>query len=107
MKSATFMDKAEHAAIVEEIIDGLKTEPVCDWKGKKVVLTGITAEPDALLQVLVDNKVAVVADDVAQESRQYSTPFPACNSAIESLARQCQNITSDKIAHEDKLGRSD
>ena len=33
MKSATFMDKAEHAAIVEEIIDGLKTEPVCDWKG--------------------------------------------------------------------------
>ena len=107
MKSATFMDKAEHAAIVEEIIDGLKTEPVCDWKGKKVVLTGITAEPDALLQVLVDNKVAVVADDVAQESRQYSTPFPACNSAIESLARQWQNRTSDPLAHEDKLGRSD
>ena len=32
MKSATFMDKAEHAAIVEEIIDALKAEPVCDWK---------------------------------------------------------------------------
>lgn len=35
MKSATFMDKAEHAAIVEEIIDALKAEPVCDWKDKK------------------------------------------------------------------------
>ena len=107
MKSATFMDKAEHAAIVEEIIDALKAEPVCDWKDKKVVLTGITAEPDALLQVLVDNKVAVVADDVAQESRQYSTPIPTCDSAIEALARQWQNRTGDPLAHDEKLGRSE
>lgn len=74
---------------------------------QKVVLTGITAEPDALLQVLVDNKVAVVADDVAQESRQYSTPIPTCTSAIEALARQWQNRKSDPLAHDEKLGRSE
>lgn len=107
MKSATFMDKAEHTAIVEDIIAALKVESVCDWKGTKVILTGITAEPEALLQILVDNKIAVVADDVAQESRQYGTPIPACESAIEALARQWQNRKGDPLAHDEKLGRSE
>ncbi len=107
MKSATFMSKAEHAAILEEIIAGLKAEPICEWRGKKVLLTGITAEPDALLQILADNHIAVVGDDVAQESRQYSTAIPTCDSAIEALSRQWQNRKGDPLAHDQKPGRSE
>lgn len=76
IKAGFFMDKAKHTAAVKEIIAELKAMPVEPWDGKKVILTGIMAEPNELLQVLVDNKVAVVADDLAQESRQFRADVP-------------------------------
>lgn len=38
-KSAFFFEKSEHTAILREIIEELKTRPVYDWPGKKVILT--------------------------------------------------------------------
>ena len=75
-KSAFFYEKSEHTAIVREIIDELKKLPVHNWTGKKVVLAGITCEPDELLDILEDNQIAVVGDDLAQESRQYRADTP-------------------------------
>ncbi|MDD5945057.1 MAG: 2-hydroxyacyl-CoA dehydratase family protein [Clostridia bacterium] len=77
IKAGFFMDKAKHTAAVKELIAELKATPVQPWDGKKVVLTGILAEPNELLQVLIDNKIAVVADDLAQESRQFRADVPA------------------------------
>lgn len=76
IKAGFFMDKAKHTAAVKELIAELKAMPVEPWDGKKVILTGIMAEPNELLQVLIDNKVAVVADDLAQESRQFRADVP-------------------------------
>lgn len=76
IKARFFMDKVKHTAMVKELIAELKATPVQPWDGKKVVLTGIMAEPNELLQVLIDNKVAVVADDLAQESRQFRADVP-------------------------------
>ncbi len=76
IKAGFFMDKAKHTAAVKEIIAELKAMPIQPWDGKKVILTGILAEPNELLQVLVDNKLAVVADDLAQESRQFRADVP-------------------------------
>ena len=64
------MDKAEHTALVRELIDAVKKEPVQPWNGKKVILSGIMAEPDEFLDIFSEFNIAVVADDLAQESRQ-------------------------------------
>ena len=105
MKSARFMLKEEHTAIVEEIISELDKLPKHDWKGKKVVLSGITAEPDEFLQIFVDNKIAVVGDDLAQETRQYRTPIPAGNNPWVRLTRQWQERYGCSVVHETKFTR--
>ena len=51
IKARWFMDKAEHTALVRELIDAVKKEPVQPWNGKKVILSGIMAEPDEFLDI--------------------------------------------------------
>lgn len=75
-KSAFFFEKEEHTALVKEITAGLKELPVCQWTGHKIILSGILCEPDEVLDILAENHLAVVADDLAQESRQYRTDTP-------------------------------
>lgn len=100
MKSALLMDKAEHLELLKEVIVGLKALPKHEWQGKKVILTGITAEPNEMLDILAENGVAVVGDDLAQESRQYRTLVPAGDTAIEQLAGQWQERTGCATVYE-------
>ncbi|MCI8763131.1 MAG: 2-hydroxyacyl-CoA dehydratase [Lachnospiraceae bacterium] len=88
MKSAWFMEKAEHLELVKEVTEELRKRDPIVWKGKKVVLTGILAEPAELLAILEECHIAVVGDDLAQESRQYRTPIPDGRDGIERLAGQ-------------------
>lgn len=88
IKSARFMPKAQHTAMVLELISELDKLPQQPWNGKKVVTTGILADSPALLAVFEENGIAIVADEVAAESRQYRTLVPAeGGSALEHLAR--------------------
>lgn len=103
-KSAWFMTKAEHTEIVEEIIAQLEELPVHNFTGHRVILTGITAEPDSFLSILSDNNFAVVGDDIAQEMRQYRTDIPADSSALASLAQQWMD-RSDPMAHDEHIDR--
>jgi len=100
MKSAQFMEKSAHTMIVGKIIAELKMLPVHQWIGKKVILTGITAEPSDLLTVFSENKIAVVGDDLAQESRQYRTDIPAGGSPLERLAQQWLDRKACSTVHE-------
>lgn len=100
MKSATFLEVSEIIAMVKKLIEELKIQSIYKWTGKKVILTGITAEPEEFLNIFVENKIAVVGDDLAQESRQYRTDYPIGNSAIERLATQWMNINGCSMAHE-------
>ena len=86
MKSAWFLDKAEHTRLVAELVAELKALPPHAWTGKRVLLTGIAAEPDGLLDILADNGLAVVGDDLAQESRQYRAGIPAGDAPLDRLA---------------------
>jgi benzoyl-CoA reductase/2-hydroxyglutaryl-CoA dehydratase subunit BcrC/BadD/HgdB len=90
MKSAMFMDKAEHLALVKELTAALSQLETKPWPGKKVVITGISFEPDELTGILEDCGIAVVADDLAQESRQFRTDAPPCADPMTSLAKQWQ-----------------
>lgn len=72
MKSAWFYEKGEHTAILKEINEALAALPPHHFTGKKVVLTGILCEPEGILQMLEDSRIAVAADDLLQESMQYA-----------------------------------
>ncbi|MDF3005436.1 MAG: (R)-2-hydroxyacyl-CoA dehydratase subunit [Oscillospiraceae bacterium] len=101
MKSALFYEKSEHTAIVREIIEALKAQPVYKFTGKKVVLTGITCEPDALLDIFTENKIAIVGDDLAQEMRQYRTDTPLKGGGgLKRLALQWNARYGCSLAHE-------
>lgn len=101
MKSALFFEKSEHTTIVKEINESLKALPDYNFVGRKVILTGITGEPDAFLEILTKNKLAVVGDDLAQESRQFRTDIPINGGGgLKRLALQWKNRTCCSLIHE-------
>lgn len=107
MKSALFMEKSEHLKLLKEVIDGLSKLPKHNWTGKKIILTGITAEPNEMLDVLAENNVAVVGDDLAQESRQYRTLIPKDTSPFAELAQQWLNRKACATVYEKNNSRAD
>jgi len=101
MKSAFFYEKAEHTAIVKEITEELKKLPAYPFTGKKVVLCGITCEPDELLDIFAENNIAVVGDDLAQEARQYRTDTPMeGGGGLKRLALQWMRRYGCSLIHE-------
>lgn len=98
IKSRFFMEKSKHTQKVRELIDEIKALPVEPWNGKKVILTGILAEPNELLDIFDQFGLAVVADDLAQESRQFRTDVPEGGAPLYRLAKQYQNIEGCALA---------
>ena len=65
LKSAWFMLKDEYTEKLEALNAELKALPVCDWKGSKVVTSGIICDNPKLLAAFEENNIAIAADDVA------------------------------------------
>lgn len=107
IKSGYFMEKSEHTRLVNELIAELKKLPADDWKGKKVILTGITAEPDSLLEIFAENGLAVAGDDLAQESRQFRTDVPAGDDPLLRLARQWSLAEGCSLVYDPQKKRGD
>ncbi len=100
MKSSHFMEKSEHTALVKQINEELKKLPVHKWQGKKVVLTGILAEPAEFLDIFAENNIAVVGDDLAQETRQIRTEIPQGDSPLQGLAKQWFELESCSVIND-------
>lgn len=107
IKSAFFMEKGRHTALVKELMAELRKSPAEEWKGKKVILTGIMAEPDSLLDLLTENELAVVGDDLAQESRQFRTDVPAGQDPLLRLAQQWSLVEGCSLAYDPQKKRGD
>ena len=107
LKSSHFMEKSEHMAIVSKLIALLKERSPHKWEGRKIVLTGITGEPKELLDYLTEYNIAVVGDDLAQESRQFRTDIPEGSNPMESLARQWLLRRACSVIHETKSTRGE
>ena len=103
-KSAFFLRKEEHTALVEELLSALKeAEP-----GKKkisIMTSGILADAPALLEILTDSGFHVVADDIAAESRQYRTDAPEKGTALERLADKYCAMDGCSVLYDPKKGR--
>lgn len=105
-KSRMFMEKSKHTALVKELIAEIKTSEVQPWDGKKVILTGILAEPNELLDIFNEFKIAIVADDLAQESRQIRVDVHDGEEApLYRLAKVWQQMYGCALATDTKKGR--
>lgn len=104
-KSSYFMTKEEHTALVTELNVLLKTAPATNWTGKRVVLAGIVAEPNEMLDILDELHMAVVADELAHENRQFRTLVPQGIDQLERLARQYQNIDACSVIYDPEKKR--
>lgn len=88
IKAGYFCDKAIYTETVKALLAELARRSEEPDDGIRVVLTGILAETDALLDLFTANGIVVVADDLAQESRQFRTAARTSGSALERLAHR-------------------
>jgi len=105
IKARYFMEKSKHTAMVKELNAELVSLPVEAFTGKRVVLTGIMAEPNEVLEILKENGFTVVADDLAQESRQFRNDVPLGTDPLYRLAKWWQEFDGCSLATDAKKSR--
>lgn len=105
-KSAWFMRKEEHTAMVKELIECLKKDE-SKQEGVRVLVSGILADAKGLLEIFDRNQMRVVADDVAAESRQYQTDIPDMDDALSALAHKFANMDHCTLLYDSDKKRVD
>ncbi|SMC69960.1 2-hydroxyacyl-CoA dehydratase subunit D [Papillibacter cinnamivorans] len=106
-KSRFFLPKEEHTRLVSALCAELENSPEMKWKGSRVVLAGIMAEPDGLLELFDEFGMAVVGDELAQEYRQYRTLVPAGKTGLSRLALQWQDTGCCSLVYDPEKRRSE
>lgn len=98
-KSRLFLEKSRHTALVKQLMEAVRAAEPQPWTGKKVVVTGILLEPNGLLELFDQLGLAIVADDLAQESRQIRVDVPDGDEApLYRLARVWQKMYGCSVA---------
>ncbi|MBR1659341.1 MAG: 2-hydroxyacyl-CoA dehydratase [Oscillospiraceae bacterium] len=88
-KSAWFMKKEEHTALVLQLLEELEAAGPGEARGTIPVMTsGILCDSPSLLRIFDEFGLRIVADDVAAESRQYRTDAPETGDALDALAEK-------------------
>lgn len=95
-----YMDKAEHLAKVKELNELLAAQAPCTDGFNKVVLSGIFYDIPAIKEILDENKYAIVADDIAKESRAFAMQVPEEGDPIEALACGYCKLNNDSILYD-------
>ena len=97
-----YMDKAEHLKMVRELNAALAELPESTAGYRKVVLSGVYEDIPAIASILEDNKIAVVADDLAKESRAFARQVPEEGDPIEALADGWCGLRADTELYDPK-----
>lgn len=100
IKSSFFVPREKHSDWLGQLIDALQLVPEHVWKGKKVAVSGIMAEPISVLQMMADFGLAVVADDLAQGSRQFRTTVPDGSDPYARLAQRFADFEGCATVHD-------
>ena len=100
LKASWFMLKDEYTAKLVALNEELKKLPVCDWKGVKVVTSGIICDNPKLLAIFEENHIAIAADDVAHESRSFRVDAAEDGDPMMALAKQFANIDYDVLLYD-------
>ena len=102
LKAAWFTLKDEYTEMLKGLNDELEALPVCDWKGTKVVTSGIICDNPKLLEAFVENNIAIADDDVAQWTRSFRTDAPETDDPMRHLAVQFSIQDYDTILFDEK-----
>lgn len=103
LKSATFMEKPQHTTMLKELNEQLEESPYATWTGTRVVTSGIICDNPSLLKIFDDNRIAIVADDIAQESRSFRCDVSEEGDPIRSLAKQFADQDQDTILYDSAI----
>ena len=95
-KAAHFMDKKEYTERLVYLNNELECLPREEAR-VRVVLTGIMSEPEELLRILEENHIAVVGDDLAQESHLVRTSARREGSVWDRMASRIVDQRGDTI----------
>ena len=101
LKAAWFTPKAEYTKKLEALNAELNGLPAADWKGPKVVTSGIICDNPQLLKIFEENNIAIVADDVAHESRSFRVDAPETGDPMEALAQQFADQDYDVLLYDE------
>lgn len=103
-KSAFFLKKETHTALVEDLL--------AQWgeggqAGEKVpvMTTGILCDSPALLDIFDELGLQIVADDVAAESRQYRTDTPDGMAPLDALSEKFARMGLCSVLYDPKKER--
>jgi len=103
LKSAYFMAKPEHTAMLDQLNTELERIPSCVWHGPKVVVSGIINDNANLLDIFDEYRFAIVADDVAHESRSFRVDASEEGDPLTALAMQFSAQDHDPLLYDPEL----
>lgn len=105
--AARSMTVERHAELVEQLNAALEALPAYDFKGVKVLLTGILVDSLPLLGILAGNDIAVVGDLTITESARYAADIPGKVDPYDSLVAIWQDVKGVSVALDPKKERGD
>ena len=100
IQAGYYMDKAEHLAMVRELNEALAQLPESASGFKRVVLSGIFEDIPAIVEMLDEMGYAVVADDLAKESRAFAMAVPEDKPPMEALAEAWCALDGDSLLYD-------
>lgn len=106
LKSAYFTLKSEHTALLNELNDLLEKVPMVEWKGTKIVTSGIVLDSPSLLKIIEENNMTIAADDIAHESRAIRVDVPENEeNPMKALALQFAAQDYDTLLYDPEINK--
>lgn len=106
LKAGWFMLKDQYTEKLSQLNAELEKLPVCNWKGTKVVTSGIICDNPKLLAAFEENNIAIAADDVAHESRAFRVDVPEDKDGLMALAKQFADIDYEVLLYDREASKN-
>ena len=90
--------------MLQNIIDLLRTLPE-ESCAMRIVVTGLLAEPLGVLDIFQENDIAIVADDLAQESRQWRVPSRSTGDTLDKMVARMIDMRGCTFLYEAEKSR--
>lgn len=107
IKAGYFQDKKQYTETIRHLLSLLNREEPEPRAGKRIVLTGLLAEPPELLELFTENGLQVAADDLAQESRQFRVSAPEVGTCFSRMAERLAGQDGCAFLYDSQKGRGE